>query len=440
MFGWQRLAVSMAKIGGMTTVVDIGTYNIKAALAERVSDGFKILGYSTVKSNGFSAEGVVDAVGLRASIGEALGELQSQMNKKVSFGDLLITTSSDIFQMEEKQIENVLSKDKPEVVKESHIKDIYSALMKQDDIVDVIPVRYKLDDGRSVANPISMLTTKMLSDVVLVKIKKKARDEILSLFDEYDFISISMSHPGILAAEGVLNESEKDRGILCLEMGYSTTKVIAYANGVPVGFRFVPLGVYNIIKDIAKVFKVSYAEAERLLFYHSNLNYEEIEESEVVETTDFDNKTKKEVKKRSISLTAYARIREILSISRRSINQILNDPGFSPVGVVITGGGASIPGISNVGSSVYNMTSRTGTYASSNNVIVNGAEDVMASAPYSLLFGAFVHRFRYGLLSGKTFNVVLKTSSLSAGGNEGKDRSNEMSFLKRVWEFLKKLV
>ncbi len=430
----------MAKIGGIMTVVDIGTYNIKAALGERVSDGFKILGYSTVKSNGFSVEGIVDAVGLHASIGEALGELQSQMNKKVPFGDLLITTSSDIFQMEKKRIENVLSKDKPEVVKESYIRDIHSALMKQDDIVDVIPIRYKLDDGRSVTNPVSMLTTKISSDVVLVKTEKKDRDEILSLFEGYDFTSVSMSHPGILAAEGVLNESEKDRGILCLEMGYSTTKVIAYANGVPIGFRFVPLGVYNIIKDIAKVFKVSYTEAERLLFYHSNLNYEEVEENEMVETTDFDNKTKKEVKKRSISLTAYARTREILSISRRSVNQILNDPAFSPVGVVITGGGASIPGIPKVGSSVYNMTSRNGTYASSNNVIVNGAEDIISSASYSLLFGAFVHRFRYGFLPRKTFNMALKTSLTTVNSSQDKDRSNEIGFLKRVWEFLKKLV
>ncbi len=430
----------MAKIGGMMTVVDIGTYNIKAALGERVSDGFKILGYSTVKSNGFSADGIIDAIGLRASIGEALGELQSQMNKKVPFGELLITSSSDIFQMEEKRIESVLSKEKLEVVKESHIRDIHSALMKQDDIVDVIPVSYKLDDGRSVINPVSMLTTRILSYVVLVKIDNKARDEILGLFDGYGFTSVSLSHPGVLAAEGVLNESEKDRGILCLEMGYSTTKITAYANGVPVGFRFVPLGVYNIIKDMAKVFKVSYIEAERLLFYHSNLNYEDVKEDEVMETTDFDNKTKKEVKKRSVSLTAYARTREIFSISRRSINQILNDPIFSPVGVVITGGGASIPGISNVGSSVYNMTSRTGTYASSNNVIVSGAEDIISSSSYSLLFGAFVHRFRYGFLLRKTFNMALKTSSLPVGDDEDKENSNKMSFLKKVWEFLKKLV
>ncbi len=51
----------MAKVGGIT-VVDIGSYNIKAAFGERAADGFKILSYSTVKSNGFYGGQIIDAV------------------------------------------------------------------------------------------------------------------------------------------------------------------------------------------------------------------------------------------------------------------------------------------------------------------------------------------------------------------------------------------
>jgi cell division protein FtsA len=437
----KKLAIWMAKIGEFVTVVDVGTYSVKAALGERVSDGYKILGYSTVKTNGFSSDGIIDAVGLRASIGEALGELQSQMMKKNVFGDLIVTISSDAFSLERQRVEKAFSGEKREVIRESHVRGIFSSLMKEENVVDVIPMKYKLDDGRIVVNPISMATDKLTAEMLLVKIDPQAKEEIMSLLDGYGFSSIFIAHPGILAAEGVLNESEKDRGILCIDMGYSTTKVIAYTNGVPIGFHFVPLGVKNIVKDVAKVFKVSYTEAERLIFYHSNLNYEELDEEEMVETTDFDNKTKKEIKKRSLSLTSYARAREILSISRRSVAKLLNNPTFSPVGVVITGGGASIPGISNIGSSVFNITCRMGTYASSNNVIVSGAEDIISSSVYTPLFGAFVHRYRYGFVEGKTFKNTGSFSKVMAASEaveDSHDTGNGM--FKKLWEFLKKLV
>ena len=429
----------MAKIGGIT-VVDVGSYNIKAAFGVRVSDGFKILSYSTVKSNGFSSGKIVDAVGLKASIGEALGELQSQMTKKMPFGDLMVTSSSDVFGMKRIKIEKTLSKDKPETIKESHVRDMRFEAGKKENVIDVIPVSYTLDDGRTVINPVSMMSTKIVADVILVEIDEAVQDEFLNLFEGYDFTSMSIAHPGIFAAEGVLNESEKDRGIVCLEMGYNTTKIISYAKGVPVDFHIVPLGVYNIVKDIATVFKVSYSEAERLLFYHSNLNYENVKEEEVVETTDFDDKTKKSVKKRSVSLAAYARTREILSIARRSFVQTLNDPTFNPVGLVITGGGASISGIADIGSSTFNITARTGTYASSNNVIVNGAEDIMAVPAYSLLFGAFVYLFRYGINARKTFKMSSTAKVSTSSNDETVDENSENGIWKKVWEFLKKLV
>ncbi len=428
----------MAKIGEFVTVIDVGTYNVKAAVGERVSDGYKILGYSIVKSNGFSSDGIVDAVGLRASIGEALGELQSQLLKKNFNGDLIITISSNVFSMEYKKVEKTFAGERREIVKEGHVRDIFSSLMKEESVVDVLPVKYKLDDGRTVVNPVSMSTQKLIAEILTVKIEKQFQDELLNLLSGYDFSTVTISHPGILAAEGVLNESEKDRGILCIDMGYSATKVTAYTNGVPVGFYFVPLGVNSVIKDVAKVFKVSYTEAERLIFYHSNLDYESISEDVMVETTDFDNKTKKEIKQRSLSLTAYARAREILSISRRSAAKLLNNPSFSPVGVVITGGGAAIPNISKIGSSVFNITCRIGTYASSNNVIASGAEDIISSPVYATLFGAFVHRYRYAFIEGKNFKNAGFSKVMASEMEESGDANDGV--LKKVWEFLKKLV
>ncbi|MGC8612557.1 MAG: hypothetical protein ACP5LR_08780, partial [Athalassotoga sp.] len=117
----------MAKVGGIT-VVDIGSYNIKAAFGERAADGFKILSYSTVKSNGFYGGQIIDAVGLKASIGEALGELQTQLMKKSLIGHLAVTASENLFSLELSKVNKDFSR--PEVISNAQIQEIRGEAVK----------------------------------------------------------------------------------------------------------------------------------------------------------------------------------------------------------------------------------------------------------------------------------------------------------------------
>ncbi len=431
----------MVKVGGFT-VVDIGSYNIKAAFGEKTADGFKILSYSTVKSNGFYGGQIIDAVGLRASVGEALGELQTQLMKKSLSGHLAVTASENLFSLELSKVIKDLGR--PEVISNARIQEIRNEAVKSQDIVDVIPVRYTLDGERKVINPISMTTSKISADVVKVKMDRFPQNELMNLFQGYPFDLINIMHPGLIASEGVLTENEKNRGIICLDFGYSTFKLTAYMDGMPIGYKFIPLGVEKIIKDIATIFKVSYPEAERLLFYHSNLDYEKLNENEMVEIVDF-SKAKKNVKKRSISMAAYARAKEMLSLSRRSFNEIMNaNPSFNPIGIVITGGGASIPGISTVAGTIFNMVSRNGTYISSNNVIVTGAEDIMGVSVYGPLFGAYIYTYKYGKLEtakSGAFTTPSPTTQQPVTVEKAiGEKVQSDSSLKKLWDFLKKLV
>ncbi|MCL5032949.1 MAG: hypothetical protein M1542_06890 [Thermotogae bacterium] len=431
----------MAKVGGIT-VVDIGSYNIKAAFGEKAADGFKILSYSTVKSNGFYGGQIIDAVGLKASIGEALGELQSQLMKKSLIGHLAVTASENLFSLELSKVNKDYSR--PEVISNAQIQEIRSEAVKSQDTVDVIPVRYTLDGERKVINPISMTTSKISADVVRVKMDQLPKNELMNLFQGYPFDSINIMHPGLVASEGVLTENEKNRGIICLDFGYSTFKLTAYMDGMPIGYKFMQLGIEKIVKDIATIFKVSYPEAERLLFYHSSLDYEKINENEMVEIVDF-SKAKKNVKKRSISMAAYARAKEMLSLSRRSFNEIMNaNPSFNPIGIVITGGGASMPGISSVAGTIFNMVARNGTYVSSNNVIVTGAEDIMGVPVYGPLFGAYIYAYKYGKSEAAKISTFTTSSpapqeSKNVGRTSGEEKESNDS-LKKLWDFLKKLV
>jgi len=57
---------------------------------------------------------------------------------------------------------------------------------------------------------------------------------------------------------------------------------------------------------------------------------------------------------------------------------------------------------------------------------------------YVALFGAFVHRYRYAFVEGKTFKSGDFSKVMASEVEESGDANDGV--LKKVWEFLKKLV
>jgi hypothetical protein len=90
------------------------------------------------------------------------------------------------------------------------------------------------------------------------------------------------------------------------------------------------------------------------------------------------------------------------------------------------------------------MVARSGTYVSSNNVIVTGAEDIMGVPVYGPLFGAYIYTYKYGKLETVKINTSTTSSpasqeSKTVEGTVGEKKESNDS-LKKLWDFLKKLV
>jgi len=58
---------------------------------------------------------------------------------------------------------------------------------------------------------------------------------------------------------------EKERGVICLDLGHSYTTAAGYLNGSIIYMKSIEQGFKQVIKDIAQVFHTSFDEAERLL-------------------------------------------------------------------------------------------------------------------------------------------------------------------------------
>lgn len=155
--------------------------------------------------------------------------------------------------------------------------------------------------------------------------------------------------------ETVLNQEEKDSGVILIDFGGETTSVGICCDGCLQYSREFDIGCDLITSDIAYALHTSKANAlkikeqEGLCF--PRYNEEENEEEVVVPSSDGKATT---TLKRSVLLDVIQpRMQDILETVKESLVEV-NMADFIPVGV-LTGGGSSMPGIESLVSQVLNL-------------------------------------------------------------------------------------
>ena len=68
----------------------------------------------------------------------------------------------------------------------------------------------------------------------------------------------------VAAAEAVITQSEKEEGVVVLDVGGGTTDIAIFSEGSIVHTAVLPIGGYQFTNDIAIAFDCEYDEAERI--------------------------------------------------------------------------------------------------------------------------------------------------------------------------------
>lgn len=155
--------------------------------------------------------------------------------------------------------------------------------------------------------------------------------------------------------ETVLNQEEKDSGVILIDLGGETTSVGICCDGCLQYSKEFDLGCDLITSDIAYALHTSKAtalkikEQEGLCFPR----YNEEENEEEVKVLSADGKVATTLKRSVLLDVIQPRMQDIFEMVKESIAEV-NMAGFIPVGV-LTGGGSALPGIESLASQVLGL-------------------------------------------------------------------------------------
>lgn len=206
------------------------------------------------------------------------------------------------------------------------------------EILKVIPDNFVVDLEHGIKSPVWMSARKMevtanvfsMNSNILNNIKKAIADVGIEVYDIY---------PGLISSpESVLTKRQKELGVVCIDIGSSTTGITVYEEWSLKYASIVPIGWDSITSDIALWLRTSIDVAEHLKKNHWEIwlelkeNFRDIE----IDLSKISSAEDSVVSKLYLSQIITARVEELFSFVNKELKFIGRD-GMLPEWAVYVG-------------------------------------------------------------------------------------------------------
>ena len=330
--------------GETFAAIDVGSSKVKTIIGVFNEDKkLRVLGVGLSASNGIRKGNILDMDEFKNNIDVSLSEAERMTGEQVAQVYLSVAGSG----IEVVTNRGIVAIPDSEVTEEDINRSLDMAQngvdMTNRVVLKVIPETFTVDLESGVKNPIGMAAKKLEVKAhifstgvnTLNNIKKGIYDVGVDIIDVY---------PNIIAApEAVLSKRQKELGVVCLDIGSSTTNIAVYEEGTLIYASSIPLGGEHVTSDIALGARVSIDLAEKLKVEYGDLLLckEEKARDEEIDIAKLSKTDSGAVAMKYLSEIVRARYSEIFHFVNAELKNVGRD-GMLPEGVVLTGGASKM--------------------------------------------------------------------------------------------------
>src|SRR5262249_6793925 len=141
-----------------------------------------------------------------------------------------------------------------------------------------------------------------------------------------------------------------------------------------------PVGGNNVTNDVAIGLKTSLQVAEELKIRHGTCNLASVEDDEEISVSVLGEEAGRTVSRLEVCQIIEARMRETFDLLKSEMQS--SGHGVLPGGIILTGGGAQLAGVAELGREIFEVAGRSGAPAR-----VGGLVDGLLTPVYSASVG-----------------------------------------------------
>jgi len=254
------------------------------------------------------------------------------------------------------------------------------------EVLHVIPQEYIVDDQAGIKNPVDMIGVRLESEVHIITSTISASKNIIKCINRSGYKVNEIVLESIAASSSVLSRDEKELGVLFLDIGNGTTDLLVHLGGAPYYTGVLPVGAQEVTNDLSIMLNIPFEEAERIKLQAGCCWEPLIDRNETVIIPGIGGRPPISVPEMRICRILQPRMAELLLLVKKQ----LMDKGYMNRlggGVVITGGGALLPGVAELAQEIFQMPARIG-YPKN----IKGLDERFRSPEYSTVTGLLQYR------------------------------------------------
>ena len=330
------------------TGLDIGSTNIRVVVGQKnaPNDKLHILGVGEVPTEGVNKGNVTSIEDAVSSISSALEKAERMTGIPIENAYVSINGSHIISQEGHGVI--AVAKADGEIKEEDVERAIEAAqnvaTPSNYEILHVIPRSFVVDNQRGVKDPVGMSGLRLEVNAQIIQgltsqIKNLTKCVYRTGVDINDLVLSILA-----SSEAVLTKRQKELGVALVNIGGATTSIMVFEEGDVMHTKVLPIGAGHITNDIAIGLRTSIDIAEKVKLEYGNCLVDEIDKRDEVDLAAVDPSEDTRVSRKHVSEIIEARLEEILKLVNNELEKIERS-GLLPAGIVITGGGAKLPGL-----------------------------------------------------------------------------------------------
>ena len=257
------------------------------------------------------------------------------------------------------------------------------------EVLHVIPRDFVIDGLRGVRNPIGLTAHEAYVDTSVVLGSSAAIRNVRRAVEKAGVEVSSLVLSSLATGDAVLTEDEREMGAVLVDMGAGTTDVAIFKGGKLLHSSSIPVGGYQVSKDLSVALGAPYYYAEEAKLRWGCAIPEMVEASEEVLIPTFRSGVRKTMNRSELCEPIYERLLETMHLIIMRLRQAGLDR-LPAGGMVFTGGTAMMPGIEQLAKKVVPGLVRIGSPGA-----IQGLPPDMENAAFASSVGILIWSVRH---------------------------------------------
>ena len=226
-------------------------------------------------------------------------------------------------------------------------------------LLQLIPLSFAIDQHAGLQNPVGMSGERLDAHVQVITAQAQAHSNLCAVVNRASLVVQETVFEPFAAAQAVLEEREREMGVVVIDMGAGSIDFAAYVDSQLRLAGSLPIGGSHFVSDVSTVLRTPREEAMQLIQQYGCAIADQTPQNIMIEVPGVVPELSEPKPRRLLNRILQARAEETFELVLAELRRARLEHRVI-AGVVLTGGLAALAGLCDVAENVMNAPARIG--------------------------------------------------------------------------------